>query len=106
MSRAILRGYCLVSNYSAPSEWGDRMEEAHKLESGQLEEFPIIPPQVNGATPSGGIHAFLLSHSITVSNYSAPSEWGDIDTKIKDLDSVQVSNYSAPSEWGDTFYCY
>jgi hypothetical protein len=45
-----------------------------QLESKKLRKFPIIPPQVNGATvesPCPRVHPYR------VSNYSAPSEWGD-----------------------------
>ncbi len=37
-----------VSNYSAPSEWGDYYGKPGF--NVVVEEFPIIPPQVNGAT--------------------------------------------------------
>jgi hypothetical protein len=85
-----------VSNYSAPSEWGD-LDSIDLENSGHL--FPIIPPQVNGATglPMVPVLAWepvfpiippqvngatrqvrrILERPEVVSNYSAPSEWGD-----------------------------
>ncbi len=37
--------------------------------------FPIIPPQVNGATVQERLGD--IREAVEVSNYSAPSEWGD-----------------------------
>ena len=63
--------------------------------------FPMIPPQVNGATRAGvqSVELWVLAR---VSNDSAPSEWGDyIIFLLRLAAKVGVSNDSAPSEWGD-----
>ncbi len=71
----------MVSNYSAPSEWGDSSTPV--IASSDLEfPFPIIPPQVNGATPENRMP--FLGQTVLVSNYSAPSEWGDNDSEAFD----------------------
>ncbi len=47
-----------------------------------------------------------LREAVDISNYSAPSEWGDhqTDEDSPKWDEIWISNYSAPSEWGDFGY--
>ncbi len=92
-------GDVIVSNYSAPSEWGDSRCLEKTTVSRLLRVFPIIPPQVNGATPR---KPNPPARPRLVSNYSAPSEWGDGGYYFSVSYINIVSNYSAPSEWGDT----
>ncbi len=68
-----------ISNYSAPSEWGDDTLNETTTES---QVFPIIPPQVNGATVNRRIMPLVANKAFTISNYSAPSEWGDLGRSL------------------------